>query len=239
MSEEGQQPDGPSKGTLFPDRDAAAEAPVVMAVRELAGTPKRVSVIVGRRRVATLLVAQAMEAGLAPGTLWTVELAARVARMERVNAAKSLAMRRLAARARSRTEVRAWLLTKGIDAEVAQEAVERLAEVGLINDGQVEEDERRAATARGLSGRALEARLRSRGVEVGDVTLVGAGGEHGRAAEVARAELSRRPAGSADVTVLARRLMGVLARKGYEEDVARQAVAGVLRERGMTIDIVD
>lgn len=228
---------GPGGGeTLFPigDHAGSKREGVIVSVRELAGTPKRVSVLVGgvgRRRVATLLAMQAMELGLAPGVVWTEELAAKAARLERVNAAKAMAMRRLAARARSRAEMVVWLGTKGVESDVAAEAVERLAEIGLISDGQVEEDERRRAAAKGLSGRALAGRLGSRGIRAG----VGAQSDAERALEVARAELSRRSINPADVNELARRVMGILARKGYEEDVAREAVVAALRERGLSI----
>lgn len=235
---------GPEGGsTLFPAAEAERQtsAGAISAVRELAGTPKRVSVLVGRRRVAVLLATQAMELGLAPGVVWTDALAVRAARLERVNAAKAIAMRRLAARARSRVEILEWLGTKGVESDIAAEAVERLAEIGLISDGQVEEDERRRAAAKGLSGLALSERLAARGiganVEGGPASGAQNEGDAARALEIARAELLRRPINPADVDVLARRVMGILARKGYEEDVAREAVVAAFAEHGLRIGI--
>jgi regulatory protein len=172
---------------------------------------------------------------------WTDELAAKAARLERVNAAKAIAMKRLAARARSRAEMLEWLGTKGVESDIATEAVDRLAEIGLISDGQVEEDERRRASAKGLSARALNERLASRGIGAGAEGEAASGaqsnGDAARALEIARAELLRRPINPADVNVLARRVMGNLARKGYEEDVAREAIAAAFAEHGLRVGI--
>lgn len=236
MSSDDRQREHESSGTLFPSGHGAD---VVSVVRELAGSPKRVSVLVGRRRVAVLLSTQALELGLAPGVAWTDEMAARAGRLERVNAAKAMAMRRLAARARSRAEMLAWLGEKGFDAGVASEAVERLAEVGLIRDEDVAAEEARRGTAKGLSGRAIRERLAARGVDgSGDGSAQMSDRE--RALDVARgivgAELSRRAAGSVDVNVLARRTFGALSRKGYEEEGAREAVERALGERGLRVE---
>lgn len=244
MDEDERQHGQNGEDALFPtgSGSGSASSNVIASVRELSGTPKRVSVLVGgRRRVATLLATQAMELGLAPGVPWTVELATLAARMERVNAAKAMAMRRLASRARSRAEMLQWLTSKGTDPQVATEAVERLAEIGLISDTQVVQDERRRAKAKGLSERALAERMASRGIgehtDSEDPPPSNSDlGDAARALEVARSELSRRPIDPADVNVLARRVMGVLARKGYEQDLAKEAVIAALRERGLRLD---
>ncbi|MBX3360356.1 MAG: RecX family transcriptional regulator [Phycisphaeraceae bacterium] len=244
MDEDERQREQNGEDALFPTSSGSSSASnsVIVSVRELTGTPKRVSVLVGgRRRVATLLATQAMELALAPGVPWTDELATLAARMERVNAAKSMAMRRLASRARSRAEMLQWLTSKGTDPQVATEAIERLAEIGLISDTQVVEDERRRAVAKGLSARALADRMASRGIgtHTDSEDPPPRGSDHGdaaRALEVARSELSRRAIDPADVNVLARRVMGVLARKGYEQDLAKEAVVAALRERGLRLD---
>lgn len=247
MDEDDRQREQNGEDSLFPTRSGSGSASnrVIVTVRELSGTPKRVSVLVGgvaRRRVATLLATQALELGLAPGVPWTDKLATIAARMERVNAAKAMAMRRLASRARSRAEMLEWLVSKGTDTQVATEAVERLAEIGLISDTQVVEDERRRAVDKGLSDRALADRMASRGIrthahsEDPPAPLSSEPGDAARALEIARSVLSRRPIDPADVNVLVRRVMGILARKGYEEDLAREAVVAALRERGLRLD---
>lgn len=239
MSSDDRQHGHEPVGTLFPSGHGAD---VVSVVRELTGSPKRVSVLVGRRRVAVLLATQAMEMGLAPGVVWTDEVAARAVRLEQVNAAKAIAMRRLAARARSRAEMLAWLESKGVDAGIATEAVERLVEVGLIRDEDVAADEIRRAEVKGLSGRVMVERLRERGVEreEGREAERAGAGDAERARGVARAavgdELSRRGRESVDVNVLARRVMGVLARKGYDEEAAREAVQAAFSEHGLRLD---
>lgn len=251
MNEDERQ-SGSTEHGLFADGGVATDAgatgaAVVSAVRELTGTPKRVSVLVGgrgRRRVAVLLATQAMEMGLAPGVKWTDQVAARARHLERVNEAKSKAMRRLASAARSRAEMLAWLAAKGYDPAVAQDAVERLAEVGLIRDEDVAAEETRRGAAKGLSGRAIAERLAARGV---DGALTGAGEseptDRQRAMDVARRqfeiEVSRRAPGSVDVNDLARRVLASLARKGYDEEIARDAVERALGERRLRIQTRD
>ncbi len=237
MSNEDRQPRPP--GSLFGVDPEAAIAPAITAIRELAGSPKRVSIIVGRRRVATLLAPQAMQLDLSPGTPWTAELEAAISRLERVNDAKAIAIRRLASRARTRAEIAKWLASKSIEPGIAAEAIERLADVGLLNDAIALDDERRHASAKGLSDAALRERLSRRGLTTVQPPPVPAGDDSARAIELARSELSRRISASSDVNSVARRVMGVLARKGYEQDIASEAVLAAMRERGLEIDLAD
>lgn len=229
----GHGPAGRAEGdTLF-----LGDQATVREVRELAGSPKRVSVIVGRRRAATLLPAQAEELGIRPGVAWTASLAAAAQRAERVNHAKSLAMRRLAARARTRRELIDSLVGKGVALDIAHEAIDRLAEVGLVSDRQVATAEAERGTARGLSERAVRHAQETRGIAEED-RAAPAGSERERALEVARAEVARRK-GEREAQAVARRVLGVLGRKGYEEDVAREAVAQACREAGIRVDMAE
>jgi len=154
-----------------------------------------------------------------------------------------MAMRRLTGRGRSRAEMVAWLESKGVDAGIATEAVERLAEIGLIRDEDVAADEARRAAAKGLSARAMAERLRQRGVASGEGGEVERAGDAQRAIQVAMDvvgdELSRRERETVDVNVLARRVMGVLARKGYDDESAREAVLAAFREHGLRLDVAE
>ena len=200
----------PRGDSLFGEDAASGDSRVITGVRELTGTPKRVSILVGRRRVATLLSAQALELGLAPGASWTREIEETALRLERINRAKEIAMRRLAARARSRAEIAAWLASKGIESDIAAEAIERLVEIGLVNDSVVAEQERRVAASKGLSDSAMRERMARRGL--GIVPEPAPAADSARAIELARSELSRRNLSSSDVRGVARRVIGVLAR---------------------------
>lgn len=219
--------------SLFGSDDTAGASRAISGVRELAGTPKRVSILVGRRRVATLLSAQALELGLAPGAPWTREIEEAALRLERVNRAKEIAMRRLTARAWSRAETAAWLASKGIEPDIVEEAIDRLVEIGLLNDSVVAEQERRLAESKSLSDSALRERIARRGLGVAPER--GPESDSARAIELARSELSRRDPSSSDVRGVARRVIGVLARKGYEHHVASEAVLIAMRERGLDV----
>jgi regulatory protein len=145
--------------------------------------------------------------------------------------ARDICLQQLAARPRTRAELAAVLRRRGVAEEVAAEVLDRYDEVGLIDDAAFA---RAWVTSRhhgkGLARRALAGELRRRGVE-GD--LVGAALDEVDAdteAATARALVERRlrsmPAGPPDAVF--RRLVGLLARKGYPPGVAVGAVKEVL-----------
>jgi SOS response regulatory protein OraA/RecX len=138
---------------------------VVSHVRELAGTPARVSVLVGGRRVATLLVQQAAMLGITPGRAWSAELAAEAERLEGLNRAKHDAMKRLARRARGRRELIEWLVAKGHAEAIASEAVARLEELGLVSDERLMTEIVEREGERGASDVAIEETLSARGID--------------------------------------------------------------------------
>jgi regulatory protein len=141
--------------------------------------------------------------------------------------AREICLRQLAVRPRTRTELATALRRRGIAPEVAAEVLDRYGEVGIVDD-------RAFASAwvtsrhhgKGLARRALAGELRRKGVdsEVVDEALEELPGE--TEAETARAWVARklrteRP-GRPDATF--RRLVGMLARKGYGAGLAIQVV---------------
>lgn len=138
--------------------------------------------------------------------------------------AKEAALRLLAVRARSRAELAQRLSAKGYSLEVAEQALGRLAEVGLIDDADFARQWVRQR--HGLSGkgrRALEQELRRKGVSQEDsaaaLDTVTADDEYERATELVRRKLRSLPAGL-DREKAIRRLVGMLARRGYGHSVA-------------------
>jgi regulatory protein len=88
---------------------------------------------------------------------------------------------------------------------------------------------------RGLSGRALAAELRHRGVAAADIeTAVGKLGPEQEAA-TARALVARRLSGTRGQPLPARirRLVGLLARKGYSQALAYRVVREALNQEGL------
>jgi regulatory protein len=147
--------------------------------------------------------------------------------------AREICLRQLATRPRTRAELAKALTRREISAEVIAEVLDRYDEVGLIDDAAFA----RAWVStrhhgRGLARRALANELRQRGV---DAELVGEALEavdDESEADTARTLVERRlrsVTGSPDA--IFRKLVGMLARKGYSAGVAIPAVKDALAAR--------
>ncbi|MFV8316369.1 recombination regulator RecX [Mycobacterium sp. 23] len=152
--------------------------------------------------------------------------------------ARALCLRLLTARSRTRAELAGQLAKRGYPDDVSNRVLDRLTGVGLVDDTDFAEQwvQSRRAKA-GKSKRALAAELHTKGVdnEVIDTVLAGidAGAERERAEQLIRAKL-RREVLSEDDARVTRRLVGMLARRGYSQTVACEVVLGELaaeRER--------
>jgi regulatory protein len=133
----------------------------------------------------------------------------------------------LTARPRSRAELAAALRRRGIPEEVGEPVLDRLSDVGLVDDAAFAESAVHSGHRhRGLGRRALRTELRRRGVpgEIADqaVAEVGPEDEEQRARELVRCKL--RTSTVHDVSTVARKLGGMLARKGYSEGLAWRVV---------------
>ena len=147
--------------------------------------------------------------------------------------AREICLRQLSARPRSRAELTKALVRKGISEEVIAEVLDRYDEVGIIDDAAFA----RAWVSsrhhgRGLARRALANELRQRGVgaEVASEALESLDDES--EAETARALVDRKlrtATGTPDAVF--RRLVAMLARKGYPAGVAIRAVKDALAAR--------
>jgi regulatory protein len=148
--------------------------------------------------------------------------------------AREICLQQLAIRPRTRAELAGVLRRRRIPDEVAAEVLDRYDEVGLIDD----EAFARAWVSsrhhgRGLARRALAGELRQRGV---DGELVGAAlAELDPATEAATArelvERKLRGMGRAAPEAVFRRLIGMLARKGYPPGLAANVVKDALAQR--------
>ncbi|HEU4360614.1 MAG TPA: recombination regulator RecX [Mycobacterium sp.] len=157
---------------------------------------------------------------------------------KREEQARALCLRLLTARARSRAELAGQLAKRGYPDDVSTQVLDRLTEVGLVDDTDFAEQWVRSRRARaGKGAQALAAELRTKGVgeEVIAAALDGdVGAERNRAELLVRAKLRRESLGSADEIRLSRRLVAMLARRGYRQSLAYQVVSAELaaeRER--------
>jgi regulatory protein len=158
------------------------------------------------------------------------------------SAARTVCLNLLTTRARTRAELAAELARRGFDDDVAVAVLDRLVEVGLLDDAAFAEqwvDSRHRN--RGLGRRALSQELRRKGVdtETTDEAVAGLDAEAER--EKAR-ELVRRRLPSLDrveAPAAARRLVGMLARKGYGAGLAYDVVRTEMAARGAELDEAD
>jgi regulatory protein len=143
--------------------------------------------------------------------------------------ARALCLRLLTARSHTRAELYGQLAKRGYPDDVSARVLDRLAAVGLVNDTDFAEQwvQSRRANA-GKSKRALAAELHTKGVdnEVISTVLAGidAGAERDRAEQLVRARLTRENL-DRDQMRVARRLVAMLARRGYDQKTAYDVVS--------------
>ncbi|HEX6499565.1 MAG TPA: regulatory protein RecX [Micromonosporaceae bacterium] len=152
--------------------------------------------------------------------------------------AREICLRQLSVRPRTRAELAAALRRRGIDDEVAAEVLDRYSDVGMIDDVAFA----RAWVSsrhhgRGLARRALATELRQRGVDPDAVADALTEVDGDTEAATARALVDRKlrlATTGTDPEALFRRLVGMLARKGYSAGLAIRVVKQALADRDDT-----
>lgn len=145
--------------------------------------------------------------------------------------ARAICLRLLTQRARSRSELAAALVRRGVPAQAVATVLDRFTEVGLIDDAALAQSLAGAQHhERGLARRAVAMKLRQRGLDddtVGDALRgIDADSERTRARQLA--ERRQRSLAGLPVEVQQRRLVGLLARLGYPPGMAFETVRAVL-----------
>ncbi|MET0699982.1 MAG: recombination regulator RecX [Mycobacterium sp.] len=143
--------------------------------------------------------------------------------------ARALCLRLLTVRARTRAELAEQLTKRGYPEDVSGQVLDRLTDVGLIDDVDFAEQWVRSRRLNAGKGkRALAAELRTKGVD-GDVitaTLesIDADAERERAEQLVQAKLRREALAGDDDPKVLRRLVAMLARRGYSQSMAFDVV---------------
>lgn len=146
--------------------------------------------------------------------------------------ARSIVLNQLTMAPRSRAQLEDKLSQRGCEADVAAEVLDRMEQVGLVDDASYAQSLVRSQQAsRGLARRALQQELRRKGVDedTASTALEGISDDHEeeRARELVAKKL--RSMHGLEPAVQTRRLAGMLARKGYSSEMAwrvvREAVA--------------
>ena len=150
--------------------------------------------------------------------------------------ARQLCLRLLTGRPRTRTELADAMRRHGIPDEAATAVLARLADVGLIDDAAfarawVESRHH----SRGLARRALSAELKRRGVDGQDIEAAVSALDPADELATARqlVDKAMRASRGKPVPVRMRRLVGLLARKGYPAPVAYRIVREAIEQEGL------
>ncbi len=160
------------------------------------------------------------------------------------SAARTILLNKLTGQPRTRAELAGTLAERGVPDEVADRVLDRFGEVGLIDDAAfasawVESRHH----ARGLARRALAHELRHRGVDDELVRDALDELDPGQEAETARMLVRRKLAStrSLDRQAAMRRLLGMLARKGYPAGLAMTVVREELdaSEEELPMDVAE
>ena len=156
--------------------------------------------------------------------------------------AREICLRQLAVRPRTYIELADALTKRGIPDDVIGEVLDRYREVGMVDDAAfahawVSSRHR----SKKLSKRALSSELRRKGVdtELVDDALEQVDEDSERDAARALVEKRLRSMSSAPAEAVFRRLVGMLARKGYPAGVAVGVVKEVLAERAETAEVAE
>ncbi len=149
--------------------------------------------------------------------------------------ARDICLRLLTGTAKTRKQLADALRKREIPEEVAEQVLSRFEEVGLIDDAAFAAawvESRHAG--RGLARRALAQELRTRGVSGPLVEEAVAQLDPDEEAVTARVLVERKLRSTAGLERQARmrRLVGVLARRGYSQGLAFRVVREVLDEQG-------
>jgi regulatory protein len=146
--------------------------------------------------------------------------------------ARQIVLRQLAMAPRSRAQLEEKLAQRDCPADVAAAVLDRMTEVGLVDDeAYAQMLVRSQHVGRGLAKRALARELRTKGID-DDLTQAALASipdalERDRARELVDKKL--RSMHGLGVAVQSRRLAGMLARKGYSPNmtyaVIREAIA--------------
>lgn len=158
--------------------------------------------------------------------------------------AKDLCLRLLTDRARSRAELARCLAKQGFATDVSERALDRLTEVGLVDDaGFAQQWVHSRHVHSGKGKRALAGELRRKGIAPHDaaeaLAQIGSDDERARAVELVRKKMRTLPLAfgdrfqrSAERDRTVRKLVGMLARRGYPQGLAFEVVKTELDQVG-------
>jgi regulatory protein len=219
-------------------------AGTITALRAQAKDSQRDNVFVDGAFALGVSLTTITKSGLYVGKQVSAEEFARLEQIESGDKAYQAALRYLEVRPRSSSELRDRLARKEFAPEAIDEALARLAKLGLVDDGAFARfwvENRQVIRPRGAG--ALRDELRRKGIAADVIAEVLsdeelAGDEAEKALVLARAAL-RKYADAADRHAFARRLGGYLQRRGFRFEVIRPIVDQLWAEIHSDEDMTD
>lgn len=147
--------------------------------------------------------------------------------------AHAVCLRLLTVRSRTRSELAGNMTKRGYAEDVVASVLGRLTAVGLIDDADFADQwVRSRRTHAGKGKRALASELRAKGVDDDVIAAalegIDAGAERERAEQLVDRKLRREALADTDDTKVMRRLVGMLARRGYSQSMAVAVVSDKL-----------
>lgn len=151
--------------------------------------------------------------------------------VEAIEAAREVALRQLDTRSRSRAELHAAIIQRGFPDAVAEDILNRLEGVGLIDDAAFAAMVvRERFTMRGATGRAVREELQRKGIDPAIIAQamshISEDDAYERARELAHRKV--RNMSGVDRHKAWGRLSGMLARKGYSFSICQRVITEVL-----------
>ncbi len=198
----------------------------ITAIEPQPRNEKLAAIKVEGKRVAVLSLAAIARLGLQVGSAWDAQLAQRIADEQAYEAVLHQATRWLDRKMLSVTEVRSKLAARNVPAEVCDHVIQRLEQLGLLDEaalGRLVIDQVRA---RGAAGPVLlRDRLLKRGLNetLADELLAQQKDQNDPTdtsfqEALTLAQKKQRSMAGLDTPTQRRRLAGVLARRGYDEE---------------------
>tara|TARA_A100000171_G_scaffold2906_1_gene2592 strand:+ start:7046 stop:7735 length:690 start_codon:yes stop_codon:yes gene_type:complete len=201
----------------------------ITSIRACPDDPVRVSLRVSKQQVGRVLLETKVKHRLEVGTPWTEELAEALrTELDQGNAYRA-AVRILTKRAKSSGELRRKLREYKYEADAIEWSIERLIELGILNDEEYARMVVRSQLSRKPAGRRLlSGKLREKGINqsISDRVLDEMLEDRDtlddarKLAQQAARSISDRH----DRDVRVRRISGRLARRGFDFDVIRKVV---------------
>ncbi len=210
-------------------------AGTITAIRQQTGDPQRVNLFIDGVFALGISLNTLIRERLAVGIRIDQADWERIVASELADQAMQQALRQLERRPRTIAELRRYLQRKGFADAICAQTIDRLCELGLLDDAAFARRwvaNRRALRPRGE--RALRAELRQKGIDPGVIEATFAtdddsDGDATRAEAVARTVLTRY-ARLTEWTTFQRRLGGYLLRRGFTGDQVRTLLARLWRE---------